>query len=307
MASEALASTPEPDTPTGADDAKATASGAGLPQLTGFLLRRAYVKAAASAAACVGEDAHVRDVGLLAILDERGPLSQRHLSDMTRINPTIMVKVVDRLEQRGWVVRERNPADRRSYAVRLTAEGSRAFSALSDELHIGERILTETLTTGQRDQLKRALLKLLGGRPDPGIGSLSDHTGYLISLGHRLVRGWAIEALAPLDLDPRDFGVLSTIGRDQPCSQNHLAQALGVTPPAALAFVEELASAGLVRRERNVGDRRSYDLTLTELGAERLAAARKAAADVQTRVVDRLGEKADQRLRRLLTKVVYDA
>ena len=60
---------------------------------------------------------------------------------------------------------------------------------------------------------------------------------------HRLVRGWALEALAPLELDPRDFGVLSTIARDQPCSQNHLAQVLGVTPPAALTFVEELEAA----------------------------------------------------------------
>jgi DNA-binding MarR family transcriptional regulator len=106
----------------------------GLPQLTGFLLRRAYAKAAHNAQACIGEEAHVRHVAMLAILDERGPLSQRELADLTRINQTIMVKLVDHLEARGWVVRERNPKDRRSYALRLTDVGTKALTGLRQHL-----------------------------------------------------------------------------------------------------------------------------------------------------------------------------
>lgn len=277
-----------------------------LPHLTGFLLRRAYAVAADNARACIGEDAHVRDVAMLAVLHERGPLSQRQLADLTRVNRTIMVKLVDHLEERGWVVRERNPQDRRSYALRLTDAGRTALGRLRRDLDRGERLLTRGLTDAEHEQLRTDLRTLLGEEGWLSIDSLSEHAGFLIAQAHRLVRGWALEALEPLGLDPRDFGVLTTIGRDQPCSQNHLARSLGVSPPAALTFVEELESAGLVRRARRVDDRRFYDLTLTAEGERRVAAAQAAAADVQARVVERLGARADAELRHLLAAVIAD-
>ena len=65
----------------------------GLPQLTGFLLRRAYARAAECAQACIGEDMRVRDVVHLALLAERGAMSQRQLAEITHVNPTTMVTV----------------------------------------------------------------------------------------------------------------------------------------------------------------------------------------------------------------------
>jgi DNA-binding MarR family transcriptional regulator len=147
-------------------------------------------------------------------------------------------------------------------------------------------------------------LTLLDGEGWLSIDTLVHYTGVLIAQAHRLVRGWALDALEPLGLDPRDFGVLATIARDQPCSQTHLAQVLGVSPPSALSFVDELEGTGLVKRVRNADDRRFYDLTLTSSGKKRFAQARAAAAAVQARVVERLGEHADEELRRLLTRVV---
>lgn len=275
-----------------------------LPQLTGYLLRRAYVIASSNAQACIGDDTPVREAAMMAVLDERGALSQRALSDLTHVNRSSMVKLVDTLEARGWVVRERNPDDRRSYALRLTDAGRSALRALSVDLDEGERRFTAHLTDPERKRLKKRLLTLLGDDGWLRVDALEQRAGYLVAQSHRLVRGWALEALQPLALDPRDFGVLSTVARDQPCSQNHLAQVLGVTPPAALAFVEELESHGLVRRERNADDRRVYDVTLTEAGAQRWRQARGAARAVQVRVVERLGADADADLRALLTRVI---
>ena len=279
----------------------------GLPQLTGFLLRRAYARAADCAQACIGEDMRVRDVVHLALLAERGAMSQRQLAEITHVNPTTMVKLVDSLEERGWVARERNPEDRRSYALRLTELGEKALSNLRHELDDAERILTQGLTSRQQDRLRRHLRTLLHGEGWMVVDSLAGHNGFLIAQAHRQVRGWAVDALAPLGLDPRHFGVLSTVGREQPCSQNHLAQALGVSPPAALSFVDELEEAGLVRRERNASDRRHYDLTLTAAGERQLARALAAAAKVQARVADRLGEDGDAELQRLLTRIISAA
>jgi len=277
----------------------------GLLQLTGFLLRRAYARAADCARACLSDDdTQVRDVVHLALLAERGAMSQRQLADITHVNPTTMVKLVDSLEERGWVARERNPEDRRSYALRLTELGEKTLSTLRHELDDGERILTQTLASRQRDRLRHQLRALLQGEAWMVIESLAAHNGFLIAQAHRQVRGWAVAELSPLRLDPRDFGVLSTLDREQPCSQTRLAQALGVSPPAALSFVDELEEAGLVRRERNVADRRFYDLTLTPAGERRLAGALKAAARVQARVVDRLGVEGDAELQRLLMCVI---
>ncbi len=277
-----------------------------LPRFTGYLMRRAYAKATVSVRACIDLEIPVREVAMLATLAERGALSQRALSDLTGVNRTIMVKVVDDLETRGWVVRERNPQDRRSYALRLTEAGSAALDGLLADLDRGELLLTESLTTAERARLRSALSALLEGETWLSIESLSRYAGFLIAQAHHLLRGWAKDALAPLDLDPRDFGVLSAIATDQPCSQNHLAQALGVSPPAALSFVGDLEAGGLVRRERNPDDRRCYDLTLTPAGLERLGLARTAAGEVQARVTDRLGAGPDAELRHLLARVIAD-
>ncbi len=277
---------------------------AGLPQLTGYLLRRAYARAADCAQACIRDDTGLRDVAQLALLEERGAMSQRQLAGLTHVNPTVMVKQVDSLEERGWVARERNPEDRRSYALRLTELGTKALATLRHELDDGERILTQPLTSKERARLRHQLRALLDGEGWMAIDSLAHHNGFLIAQAHRLVREWAADALAPLGVGPRDFGVLSTLGRDQPCSQNHLAEELGVSPPAALGFVDGLEQTGLVRRERHAADRRFYDLTLTAAGERRLAEALEAAASIQARVVERLGKAGDAELQRLLTKVI---
>lgn len=216
-----------------------------LTQLTGYLLRRAYVRASTCTRACISEDsqietAHVREIAIVVILDERGAMSQRELSDITRIDRRLVVGLIDALEERGWVRRERNEADRRSYALRLTAAGREVMVRARTDLARGEQALTGKLSSRQRARLRRHLLALLENDEWLAIDALSQHTGFLIARAHRQVRGWAVEELRPLDIGPRDFGVLAVLGQEQPCSQNHLAKGLGVTPSAALAFVEEL-------------------------------------------------------------------
>lgn len=58
-----------------------------------------------------------------------GPCSQRTLSEELRIDRSVMVGIADDLESHGYVRRERDPGDRRAYAVTLTAAGKRALTA----------------------------------------------------------------------------------------------------------------------------------------------------------------------------------
>jgi DNA-binding MarR family transcriptional regulator len=271
---------------------------------TGYLLRRAYVKAVGVTRACMPDDAHVREAALLAILTERGPLSQRELSDITHVNRTLIVKLVDTLEHKGWVRRERNAADRRSYALVPTRAGEQAHRDFTEDLDRGEVELTRGLTRSEVEELQALLTALLEGDAALSADALRRRTGYLVAHAHRAVREAAEGRMRPLGLHPRDFGALSILAEQQPCSQATLAVRMGVTPPAALGVVDDLESRGLVGRRRSESDRRVYDLTLSERGHDLLDAARAAAEAAQADIVARIGEDGDARLRDLLQKLL---
>ena len=276
-----------------------------LKQFTGYLLRLAYVKAVGAADDCFPEDAHVREAAVLSILVEHGAMSQRTLGEVTHVNRSLIVKLVDGLEAKGWVVRDRNPADRRSYALRITPRGESALARLNRDLDKAEAELTANLSGPEVERLKRRLRGLLVDNPSLAVTSLVDRAGYLITHAHHQLRGWAEIGLEPLGLRPRDFGVLMTVAREQPCSQAHLAAALGVTSPGVLGFLGDLESKDYVSRSRNPEDRRQLNLTLTESGRSCLEQGLEVVETVHARTVARLGEHGDEELRKLLTKLLW--
>ena len=66
--------------------------------------------------------------------------------------------LTDRLERRGWVLRERAAHDRRTQYVRLTAEGRARFEAIAAE----HQRWVQELTGGLDLEARRALFVLLG-------------------------------------------------------------------------------------------------------------------------------------------------
>jgi DNA-binding MarR family transcriptional regulator len=273
-------------------------------QFTGFLLRRAYVVSREHAQACVGEDSTVRDVPALTLIRDDGAISQRRLGELLNVNRTTTGKLVDALEAKGLIVRERDAHDRRSYALRLTDDGRQTLSVLHRSLERGEAHLTQPLTPAEHERLTTALQQLLADDATVSIEGLGNRCGYLIARAHRVMFDRATQALRPLGLTPRDFGVLSALAMAQPCSQQRLAAIMGISAPAVLAFVDELEAAGLVSRRRNQADRRAYDLTLTGKGTDVLAKARQAALEMQATIAQTLGTEPDQDLRSLLEKVI---
>ena len=62
---------------------------------------------------------------LIRILEARGPMRMGAASDDLALSDTVMTGVVDRLEERGLVVRTADPSDRRAIRIGLTASGRR--------------------------------------------------------------------------------------------------------------------------------------------------------------------------------------
>jgi DNA-binding MarR family transcriptional regulator len=137
-----------------------------FPLLTAERLDIALCRASAGVARAA--DAHAGEHGLgvgqhlvLKMLEAVGPCSQQTLSEELRIDRTVMVSVCDDLEKAGHVRRERNPRDRRSYAVTITDSGRRCLADAEASI---PRFLNDTfdnLTSAEREQLSALLCKLL--------------------------------------------------------------------------------------------------------------------------------------------------
>jgi DNA-binding MarR family transcriptional regulator len=269
---------------------------------TGYLLTRAFARARVIGKAAMPPGRRPQEMGVLAALGEWGPISQRKMSDRLGVNRTIMVKIVDMLEADGLVRRERDPADRRSYAVTLTDKGTAALALMHQAAGTGEAEITERLTRAEHRRLNDLLRRLLPDAANPP-AQLLDRTGFLIANTHVRERERASEALRGLDLELRQFGALSVLAGIQPCSQQRLAADMGVTGPAIVGLVDTLQTSGLIERTRNPDDRREHVLRVTSKGRDRLAAARRAVDDIQGSLADRLGPGGVDELNALLIKI----
>jgi len=99
-------------------------------------------------------------LGVLEALYHLGPMAQTQLCGKILKSGSNLTTVVDNLERRGWVRRERDSADRRVQVVHLTAAGKRAIEhAFPDHV---ERVadLLCTLTRDEQKQLGRLCRKL---------------------------------------------------------------------------------------------------------------------------------------------------
>src|SRR5205085_7639254 len=68
----------------------------------------------------VGAHVGLNDVALdcLDLVARHGPLSPSALAQRAALHPATLTGILDRLERGGWVVRERDPSDRRAVVVR---------------------------------------------------------------------------------------------------------------------------------------------------------------------------------------------
>ncbi len=117
-----------------------------------------------------------RDAGMphayyqvLAMLSEAPARTLRmsQLAERTTSSPSRLSHAVSRLEEKGWVRRERHPTDRRGALAVLTDDGWAAVRAAAPG-HVDEvrRVLFDRLGPGQVSQL-RAISERLTEQPDP--------------------------------------------------------------------------------------------------------------------------------------------
>jgi DNA-binding MarR family transcriptional regulator len=84
------------------------------------------------------------DFDCLDLVKRHGPISPSALVRRTGLHAATMTGVLDRLEKGGWIVRERNPVDRRSVVLRARRErNSELFSLYSGMNTSMDKLLTQ--------------------------------------------------------------------------------------------------------------------------------------------------------------------
>ncbi len=100
----------------------------------GFHLAQASIITNHAFNQCVGEPLQLRKVeySLLMLLQANQALSPKQLAKSLALTAPNLTMLLDRLQERDWIVRERNPNDGRSQHVRLTPVGEALMREAAD-------------------------------------------------------------------------------------------------------------------------------------------------------------------------------
>jgi MarR family transcriptional regulator for hemolysin len=105
-----------------------------------------------------------REFLVLSFVRAADGLSQQELSERLGLDPTIVVGLVDVLEQRRLMRRAKDPADRRRNLLSVTAKGRAAHAAAVAAAAAAEDEFLAPLTAAQRTRLAKTLRAVMGPR-----------------------------------------------------------------------------------------------------------------------------------------------
>ena len=104
---------------------------------------------------------------------------------------------------------------------------------------------------------------------------------------------------------PRGYGhILDLLSENNGMTQQQIAQFLGIRPQSASEAVTSLEEQGLIQKQPNPQDKRSYLLYITPEGQERQAELRQRRIENACRILAPLNEDEKITLQNLLHKVV---
>ena len=98
---------------------------------------------------------------VLAVIDANPGLPQSEIADFLGIERARFVRLLDRLDKRGYTERRPSPHDRRSHAVHLTRDGQRALRRIKAAAFRHEAKLIERLGA-EKHKLLLELLREFG-------------------------------------------------------------------------------------------------------------------------------------------------
>lgn len=112
-----------------------------------------------------------------------------------------------------------------------------------------------------------------------------------------------LRRMAPFDLRPVDFSVLTVVAHNPGVTSRQICAALDILPPNLVGMVKALHKRGLIERQPHPTDRRAQGLHLTPAGQRLHAQAQKTATQLEQEATHTLTRGELQTLTTLLRKV----
>jgi DNA-binding MarR family transcriptional regulator len=135
--------------------------------------------------------------------------------------------------------------------------------------------------------------------PEP----LASAPGFLLSWNGQRTAHLFAEALEPIGLLPRHFGILNLIDAHPGTTQRDLVSGSLIDPSSMVAVIDELEEMGLAERRPHPDDRRKHAVHLTAKGRRTLERARGAAMAMSKDLLAPLDAGEVETLRQLLRKL----
>jgi DNA-binding MarR family transcriptional regulator len=107
-----------------------------------------------------GLQASLSEVMALGELVEVEAMSQQELAALLGLEKSTVSRLAAGMEKRGWLARDRDPANRRYYRLRLTPDGRAAAVRVGEHLRSHHQRLLGGLTAAERDGLAIGLAGL---------------------------------------------------------------------------------------------------------------------------------------------------
>jgi DNA-binding MarR family transcriptional regulator len=128
--------------------------------------------------------------------------------------------------------------------------------------------------------------------------------GFLVNLLGDQLRQVTGEHLQPLQVHPRQAGLLLVLQCEPDMQQQELGEALGMDRTTVMQLVTALVDDGIVQRLRDPDDGRAYRVSLTPKGRRVAKRAVAAISVAQREVLGGLSAAEERTLRRLLVKAL---
>jgi DNA-binding MarR family transcriptional regulator len=117
--------------------------------------------------ALVRSDLRPRQYQALGLLRDAGPSGQQALGEAMGVDPSILVTLLNPLEEQGLLTRRRDPADRRRHIVAITRAGEARLREAEQAHDAAQDELLSALDPDQRARLGELLLELQRGLAVP--------------------------------------------------------------------------------------------------------------------------------------------
>ncbi|WP_433563232.1 MarR family winged helix-turn-helix transcriptional regulator [Nocardia sp. CA-151230] len=125
-------------------------------------------------------------------------------------------------------------------------------------------------------------------------------TLYLIKQLELAVRALMDDALRPLGLTTLQYTALTVLERRSGLSSAQLARRSFLRPQTMNVMVQTLEERGLIRRDRDPGNRRVLVATLTEQGRETLREAAPRVGEIEARLLSGMSDRRGAEFRSVL-------